>query len=226
MPLAVLEKIGKAQALTHMGNYFADCDSGRPAYSGSRFETFAGGGDQGHPHRVTSEDLVAVSMLSVHVPAQAALGIMGSLAEEVQSQLMKLPLDVHFEDLNDADFELLLGEQGPASRVWTLLRQPAARWGVGQTTASKILARKRPHLIPIYDSVVAGATGLRSSANHWTRWHTAFHGQGGQRGLDLLREIRIESGQIHLSLLRVLDIVIWMDRRGPREMVETVGDQG
>lgn len=40
----------------------------------------------------------------------------------------------------------------------------------------------------------------------------------------MLHDIRRASGQTHLSLLRVLDIVIWMDRRKTREVIETVGD--
>lgn len=225
MPLNVLEAIGEERAATHLAAYFEKTSGGRPSYSGSRFETFADGGGQNEPNCITTADLIAVSMLSVHVPAQAALGILGEFAGELEDHLKRLPVEARFEDLTENDFEKYLGETGPAAGAWTLLRQPAARWGVGQTTASKILARKRPHLVPIYDSVVAHAVGLPSSADQWTRWNAAFRGASGVAGIEMLKRIRHESGQSHLSLLRVLDIVIWMARRGPHEVAETVGDE-
>jgi len=225
VPLNVLDAIGEEDAITYVAEYFGLASSGRPSYSGSRFETFADGGDENEPNRITAEDLIAVSMLSVHVPAQAALGILGDLSGDLENHLKRLPVDARFEDLTEEDFGKYLGDAGPAAGAWTLLRQPAARWGVGQTTASKILARKRPHLVPIYDSVVAHAVGLPNSADQWTRWNEAFRGAGGAAGIERLRRIRHAAGQGHLSLLRVLDIVIWMARRGPHEVDETVGDE-
>ena len=54
----------------HLHEYFTKKGSGnRPWYSGARFELFAGGGD--HPDsqdRMTAEDLVATSFLSVDIP--------------------------------------------------------------------------------------------------------------------------------------------------------------
>lgn len=225
MPLNVLEAIGKKQAAEYVAAYFGVGQSGRPFYSGSKFETFAGGGDQNDPNRISAEDLVAVSMLSVHVPAQAALGILDGLAEDLEGHLKCLPVEARFEDLTHEQFQEYLGDSGPAAAAWSLLRQPGARWGVGQTTASKILARKRPHLVPIYDSVVAGSVGMADSADQWTRWNAAFRGEGGAAGIDMLKNIRDESGQGHLSLLRVLDIAIWMAHRGPEKTDETVGDE-
>lgn len=164
MPLRVLKEIGSEKAVAYVTSYFCQGQHGRPAYSGSMFETFAGGGDHVEPNRITAQDLIAVSMLSVHVPAQAALGILADLAKDFERLLQDVPVDARFEDLTPSDFESYLGEDGPAANAWTLLRQPDARWGIGQTTASKILARKRPHLLPIYDSVVAEAVGLSGSA--------------------------------------------------------------
>ncbi|MFD1212095.1 DUF6308 family protein [Arthrobacter sp. GCM10027362] len=34
-----------------------------------------------------------------------------------------------------------------------------------------MLALKRPHLIPIWDSVVANVAGLQDSAGYWHQWH-------------------------------------------------------
>ncbi len=85
------------------------------------------------------------------------------------------------------------------------------------------MARKRPHLIPIYDSVVKRVVGMPHSGDQWQRWVVAL--QANDKALaQRLGEIRSESGQQHLSLLRVLDIVLWMHGRGPTTTQETVGD--
>ena len=72
------------------------------------------------------------------------------------------------------------------------------------------MARKRPKLIPIYDSVVGPLMGLnRNSLDQWSTWHTALTDGTGlpQR----LQEIRRVSGiSDPISDLRVMDIVLWM----------------
>ena len=97
--------------------------------------------------------------------------------------------------------------------------------GVGETTASKIMARKRPRLIPIYDSVVRKAVHLRHSGEHWQTWRGALTGPEGVDLVASLRRVRAATGQHHLSLLRVLDIVLWQDNRGPGDVAETVADE-
>lgn len=71
------------------------------------------------------------------------------------------------------------------------------------------MARKRPHLIPIYDSVVAPLMGLKKSDNQWLTWHGAFTEDPGLQ--QRLRKIRELSGVEELiSDLRVMAIVLWM----------------
>ena len=80
------------------------------------------------------------------------------------------------------------------------------------------MARKRPHLLPVYDSVFAVQVGLAHSGGQWRRWWEAFHGSGGREPTQRLAVIRAKSRQEHLSILRVLDIVLWMNgARGERD---------
>lgn len=227
MPLNFIASIDEATAVDSINKYFEVLANGRPRYAGSRFETFAGAGDTHEPDRITAEDLLAVSLLSVHVPGQATLGILGSSAMELEEQLKLIPVYLRFEEISDLEFGEYLGKDSPAEKLWKILRQEGDRWHVGQTTASKILARKRPHLIPIYDSVIAGKTGLTGSGSQWSKWHNAFHGPHGQ-GPELvakLRRFRDLVGQPHLSLLRVLDIVLWMASPLSENVLESVGDE-
>ena len=219
-----MEKINEDIAVGHVRKYFEVRASGRPRYTGSRFETFAGGGDSVDPNRITSADLIAVSMLSVHVPGEASLGITGELAGEIEELLAQVPTELRLENLTKNEFTTYLDEGSPADRIWALLRQRENKWGVGQTTTSKILARKRPHLVPIYDSAVAKQVGLRDSSGQWRRWWEAFQSDEGRKLVKKLQAIREASGQPHLSLLRVLDIVLWMDEIGSDKIRETVGD--
>lgn len=225
MPVKALSQIGEDEAVRYINRYFDLQVNGRPLYTGSRFETFAGGG-RANANRITASDLIAVSMLGVHVPAQASIGILGSLSERIERLLYRVPVDVTFENLTKGEFDQLLGRDSPCDELWKLLRQKGDRWKVGQTTASKIIARKRPNLVPIYDSVIARETGMEDSKPQWDRWFAAFHGDDGAKLTKRLGDLREKTGQHHLSLLRVLDIVLWMNGARGESLTETVGDEG
>ena len=75
---------------------------GVAAFTGSRFEYLAGGGDRPEvADRITAEDLVAVQTLSVTVPASVALdNLEGPLGARLSGLLHDIPR--HF-DMADAD---------------------------------------------------------------------------------------------------------------------------
>lgn len=75
---------------------------------------------------------------------------------------------------------------------------------------SKLLARKRPRLIPVRDSVVAGVLGMTNSTTWWRPWWEAL--SSDQRITDRLAAIRLDS-DANVSLLRIADIVLWMKGR-------------
>src|SRR5699024_11443115 len=92
----------------------------------------------------------------------AALGILGDSSQEISRLLPDIGPELSIEKIkNEKEFEKHLGDDSPAQELWNLLRRNDRRdrrWGIGPTTASKIMARKRPHLIPIEDSVVNQVT--------------------------------------------------------------------
>ncbi len=93
---------------------------------------------------MTADDLVAVQMLSVLVPGPVALNLLeGELGEQVAHHLAVIPVGVA---INDAAAAALIGPAGPATAAWQLLEQ---QYDVGWVTAGKLLARKRPGLIPV-----------------------------------------------------------------------------
>lgn len=198
---------GTSRAVRLVKKYFGTLEESRTGYLGARFETFAGGGLQ-EPNVLTLEDLLSVELLSVSIPVRAKLAILGDLSANISACLEELPSDLAFEDLDDEQYQTLLGDdESPAARLWKLLRGQSR---VGQTKTSKLMARKRPALIPIFDSVVREQAGLgHGSRDQWTVWREAF--TGNREFTAAIARVRDESGQDQLSLLRSLDIVLWMD---------------
>ncbi|MFH5880247.1 DUF6308 family protein [Arthrobacter sp. NA-172] len=179
--------------------------------TGSRFDTWAGGGDKKEvANRITADDIVAVSFLSIDFPPQAAIGLLDSHADKATEILECIPANIDLAEVKGEDREALIGNESAAQKLWELLRgTSASRWGVGPTTASKIRARKRPRLIPIYDSVVGPLMGLKDSAGQWNTWHEALAGDSPlPQRLTVIRELSGISE--HISNLRTMDVVLWM----------------
>ncbi|MGW5307263.1 DUF6308 family protein [Streptomyces griseoluteus] len=173
------------------------------AYTGARFEHLGGGGDRlGVADVVTAEDLVAVQMLSVTVPERVSLDLLeGDLGRQMSTLLRAIP-----RELDMADAEAGEIERGSAAEwAWDLL---AAQHGVAWVKAGKLLARKRPRLVPVYDRVVRCVLGSPSS--FWLDLHRALRADGRalqHELLDLRERARIPRT---VSALRVCDVVLWM----------------
>nr|WP_231138045.1 DUF6308 family protein [Rhodococcus opacus] len=89
--------------------------------------------------------------------------------------------------------------------------------GIGQTKATKLIARKRPRLYPIWDSVVSQVLGTERS--HLNPVREALRADDGALHRRLL-SLREEAGlPEEISVLRVFDVIAWMDgkNRGLKE---------
>lgn len=208
----ILTEGNEEEAARLLAAYYRRTADGLPAYTGSYFNLWAGGGDSGENRdTITADDLIAVSFLAVNIPGDAAIGFLDTQKGKISGLLKEIPTDRNLADVSPAAFPKIFGEDSAAMELWHVLRgRDTGRWGVGRTKASKIMARKRPHLIPIYDSVVAPLMGLKKSDDQWITWHGAFLENPGlpQR----LQQIRDKSGiQEPISDLRAMDIVLWMD---------------
>ncbi|KRF04294.1 hypothetical protein ASH00_14410 [Arthrobacter sp. Soil782] len=203
----ILIEAGFDQAVDYVQGYFHDPGkSGRKYYTGAYFDTWAGGGDGATANELTSDDFVAVSMLSVFVPADAAVGLQEK-ANEIRGLLAALPVGLDFTDLNRAGFDRHLGPGSAAQELWDVLRSHGDPWGIGPTTASKLMARKRSALIPIYDSEVGPQMGLQNSALQWEKWFQVFQDDPGLG--ERLDRIGAKAGVPHISRLRIMDVALW-----------------
>ncbi|MER7459340.1 DUF6308 family protein [Micromonospora sp. NPDC126480] len=193
-------------SVTHLQWYFNA--AGPSTFTGGQFERLGGGGDRPEIRDVvTAEDLIAVELLSVRVPPSTALELLqGRLGEDVSAELAQIPMDVH---LGSADAVPLMQEGGHADRAWRLLRKAD---GIGWVVAGKLLARKRPKLVPVYDEVVRCA--FRTGKGFWCWLHERMQEDGyalRHRLVDLGARAGVPSD---VTPLRILDVVVWMRHRG------------
>lgn len=184
--------------------YFAEAGY----YTGSEFERI--GVEPGFENKFTAADLYSVETLAVRVPARAGIAILGEESSAFNGLLEQIP-NVAIGSLSESEFEKHLGLESKAMELWDLLRRNRpgdSRWGVGPTTTSKIMARKRPHLIPIEDSVVNRVIDL-GRGDSWRLWWEAFQAEGDYLE-DRATMLRGEIGRPELSTLRVFDVMLWM----------------
>ncbi len=202
-PQALTEE-DQSKAVTKLRTYFG-LEAGTVAYTGAFFERIGGGGDRGEVRDViTAEDLVAVSMLSVEVPASAALRILGPDGRKISDLLREIPTAL---DLVEVDPELI-NDSWPGWQLWELLH---GMYGVGPVTAGKLAARKRPRLLPVYDSVVEERVGAPNG--FWRALNCDLRTEDNALHQKLL-DIRDHAGiGDDISALRVFDIVTWMPGR-------------
>ncbi|WP_138416187.1 DUF6308 family protein [Sinomonas gamaensis] len=202
---AAFGSISDDDAREHLEKYFGLGAWEGKEYEGAHFERLG----RRVPDELTADDIVAVSCLSIHIPAKGALGILGEHAAEITELLSEIPVDLALEELPLDDHEKYFGDASAAIRLWRLLRAHGReRWGVGPTATSKLMARKRPALFPIYDSVVGRVTGFRDSLGIWRAWHEAFALDSAF--VERIRSLQSATGLHDISLLRILDVVLWM----------------
>ena len=96
----------------------------------------------------------------------------------------------------------------PASLVWQLEQALRIVPSVRRTTASKLIARKRPRLYPIYDAVVGNVLGTERAYLEPTRRALRADGRRLHTRLLSLRAAAGLDGTV--PAVRVLDMIAWM----------------
>jgi len=188
---------------------------GSRRFSGSVFDSYAGGGDRpGVENRVTHEDVLAVAAVNVTVSAKLCRQLLHEpVAGRLEQLLRQLPTDV---DLWDADDDLL----AVAAEAWEMIRTldedghgSADRW----VTASKLLARKRPRLVPLYDEKVRRVVALADGTDWWLSLREALRrdcedNEVRHRVRQAMSEASVPG---YVSVLRSLDVIIWAHATAP-----------
>jgi hypothetical protein len=204
----------RAWCLKALCTYFHSSVGEGPRYTGACFDRLGGGGDAPEvANTITAADLLAVGLLDVPVPGDAVLRFLGPDAEKITGLLAKVEVSI---DLHAGSADV--GPRSEAADLWDLLRawrQPDVP-GAGVTTTSKLLARKRPRLLPIYDRVVADQLGLRDQRDYWREIQDLLRQDGVVPFLsDLVREESLDD----VSVLRAFDVLLWMNDPRRRDTV-------
>lgn len=177
-------------------------------FSGDTFDTL---GDN-PPTIFVRDDFLALTCLDESVPPRTLRWLLGAEGKAVMSPLLTaVPVGTK---LGSGDDERALAAAQP---LWDALQ---IGHGIGPTKAGKLLARKRPDLVPIVDSVVASVVGA-SAGRYWGTYHVAM---SDPAVTGRLHELRRDAGSPRVSLLRILDVAVWMrgSRSNAAEAVRTI----
>jgi len=200
-PMWFFEGDRRTEAVGALEEYFK-------LYTGSWFERLA---DNSNPNVITERDVLAVSTLNVDIPASTTIWLLNDGAPQVTALLSLIPAEQAIWD-PEAD----LTENGPAWKLWNLLGKK--KWPndgqatqMGTTKISKLLAVKRPNLVPVEDKYIRKAVfGGVEPDNYWDPWTLLHRSDDGGALRSVAEEVRTESKVPEtLPILRVIDIAIW-----------------
>lgn len=174
-------------------------DSG--CYAGAYFDSWAPQDLAANANRFTADDLVAITFLSVNLRASAARELLVTRAAWFTELLEAVGPD---RDLVDEAEELTVD-----TPIWVLEQELRSVHDIGRTKATKLMARKRPRLVPIYDVVIGRV--LNTKIIHREPIRELLRADSGALHTRL-EVIRFKAGLPEdISALRVLDVISWMD---------------
>lgn len=192
-------------------DYFtAEIRAGVPHFSGARFELLSPSWrDKTQAFEITPEDIVATQCLGVEFKGRQII----ELLEEKRVRITELLKDSRISpnaQLWDDNQEDVEAQDSPANQLWRLLKRPKNN-GIGATKASKLMARKRPNLFPVYDKWVKAALGRKNADGFWKTYRELVlididgkplheHLQQLVDELSLPREV---------TPLRACDVILW-----------------
>lgn len=161
-------------------------------------------------------DVLMANLLSLKLGWQEVVPLFAE--GEGPAQELRKKLDTALSDLAETkpfeDFDSL---EELEESVASLSAANAASKNVPQwtpTTVSKVLHRRRPHIVPLNDSYVRGFYCVRDTESRLLRralWNDLRENREWMS--DLASNIRTTDGRT-LTLLRLADILIWMEMRG------------
>ena len=200
--LGLISEGGYAAVEPLVAQYFASCP-------GRWFDRLV---DRNQPDQLTTRDLVAVSMLGTAIDPHAAAWILDEGARPISDLLAQIPSGIELWLIDEA----VLADDAPLAQLMRLLQH--GRWpdsigpnGIELAGATKLLAAKRPDLVPIYDVHVE--VRLQPTPGQFIQAMRSGLSTPEQRigpAIALAPIDRAQPDGIELSFLRRIDIALWM----------------
>ena len=176
--------LGRAVAI-----YFSE-----PIFAGMTFSELG----RNPSDEITADDLLAVSLLDITWRPEVVRILLGRHRQQFSGMLAAIPQEV---DLWDASDDV-------ASHIDVLWDALTAIDGIGTASATKLLARKRPRLCPISDSVVIKAVDVPGRT--WDVLRCLLRDPAARAAIEALRPAIAAQA----SLLRILDVALWVSHSG------------
>ncbi|QXC59904.1 hypothetical protein KSP35_16185 [Aquihabitans sp. G128] len=190
----MLCEIADAAPVSGLESYFT-------TYSGRGFDRVA---MEGPPDRFTAGDLYACALLSAEIEPHTGADLLDREAKRCTGLLQAIPSVVSIRDDQSAD---ALASDGAAAELYGLLRSMKS---IGPTRASKLLAVKRPGLVPIRDSFVEEALDARKVSEWWAPMVAAWSTPALGPAVDSLRARAGSAVPPYVTDLRLLDVSVWL----------------
>jgi len=167
---------------------------GAEPFTGRWFDEFSRLGD---PNRFESSDIVAIEALSVTVPTEGAASLLLTDTERFNARLEGIPRNKNI-------WEIPLSELEDGSQADQLHAELRTLRGIDWVVAGKLLAAKRPKLIPILDNEVNSFLQPPKKA-FWVSMHDELSETQRRQAISEVCDVAPE----HVSLLRRIDVALW-----------------
>ena len=147
------------------------------------------------PNEITSDDLLAVTLLDVRWSPSAVRRLLGEDGAQATALLVGISSATDLWKVSDETLEAI-------NPLWNLLTRGSD--GVGPARASKLLARKRPRLVPITDTIIVARVGAIGQT--WQALKYCLQDKSLRQAIAALRPRQARTA----SVLRLLDVALWM----------------
>lgn len=165
------------------------------------------------PHRITATDLLATTMLSVDIPPVAVRRLTGETSIAARATELLGMLEPQL-DITDGEAHVVAMSE-LYELVKSSLHKVTHATSNAWVTASKICARKRPHLFPVRDNDVMKVLGLKGSyPDDWPVFSALMADEElTSRMDDLVAQVvtkqGVDVGDKNMRL-KHLDVLLWM----------------
>ena len=161
-----------------------------PGFAGMTFSDLG----RNPPGEIVADDMLAVALLDITWRPEVVRLLLQGRKRQLSEMLAAIP---QATDLWDASDDIL-------RRIDVLWDALTAIDGIGTASASKLLARKRPRLCPISDSVVRKAVDVPGRT--WDVLRHLLQDPAARAEVEMLRP----AIAARASLLRILDVALWV----------------